>query len=141
MKIRSAKLVLGAAAGAIALLWLGLWTGSLLRGGPVDRLAPEGSLVEVHLVDGTVYLGGVRDAGSDYLALANPAVVLPKAGDSASNTFIIQPLSGDPYDIHGMVLIPRGQVALIGGVAAGSGLAAAYDDAMRGGAPESPAPS
>jgi len=125
---------------AAVLLAGGLWVGSILRGDEIDRLAPDGSLVEVHLADGTVYLGAL-EADDDYLTLTGPAVVVPGSADDETTTYAVEPLSGDPYSIAGPILIERERVSLVGAVRAGSAIERAYHDAMGADATESPAPS
>jgi hypothetical protein len=124
----------------IALLAGGLWIGSIVRGDQIDRLAPDGALLEVHLADGTVYLGALEDEG-DYLQLTGPAVIVPGSTEEETTSYAVQPLSGDPYRIVGPILIDPARVAFIGAVSAGSGIERAYHDAMSAQPEGSPAPS
>jgi len=131
--VRTAALV----ALATVLLAAGLWVGSTLRGDEIDGLAPDGSLMEVHLTDGSVYLGALESNG-DSLTLTGPAVIVPGSTDQGTTTYAVEPLAGDPYSIAGPILVARDRVAFIGAVRAGSGIEGAYLDAMSGGPEETP---
>lgn len=122
---------------AVALLVGGVVVGALLRGDPVDRLAPPGALMEIHLADGSVYLGDLTSQTDDYLELAGPAVVVAGAAEGDAATYRVIPLAEDPYFVVGPALLSREQVTLVGAVAAGSSVERAYQDAMAEGAPES----
>lgn len=124
----------------VALLVGGLWVGSFVRGDQIDRVAPDGALLEVQLADGTVYLGALEDEG-DYLVLSGPAVIVPGSSEEETTSYTVQPLSGDPYSILGPILIDRDRVTFIGAVSAGSGIERAYLDAISGTSQETPAPS
>ena len=52
---------LGAIAVLVALVAGGLWVGAQVRADGARALAPSGTLMEVHLEDGTVYLGDVTN--------------------------------------------------------------------------------
>ena len=105
-------------------------------------LAPRGSLIEVHLTDGTVYLGDLVGDEGGYLRLEAPAVVLPETAEGGAASYRVTALTADPYGLVGPVIIPREQATLIGAVAAGSSIEGAYLDAMSGAQPSpSPEPS
>jgi hypothetical protein len=126
---------------ALMLLGGGLWVGSLIRGNAVDRLAADGGLFEVHLVDGTVYLGELVMDEEDFLSLERPAVVLPQAQDgSEMSGYVVEPLSADPYSIRGPILIERGGVAFIGAVSPDSAIEGAYLQVMESDPQATPRP-
>jgi hypothetical protein len=130
---------------AIALLIVGVRIGtSILSPSPIMGLAAEGSLHEVQVVGGAVYLGTiVKDDGST-LRLARPAVIRQEAASAASPgaqgpRIIVQSLATDPYGIAADILIPLEQVATVGVVQPSSSLGRAYSEAM--GLTQAPAPS
>jgi hypothetical protein len=100
-----------------------------MRGSDLDRLAPHGALMEVHLDDGSVYVGAI-DATDGGWILSDPAVVIPEATEDDSTRYSVQPLTDDPYGIGGPILIPRDRVLFLGGIRAGSGIDAAYQAAL-----------
>ena len=132
---------------AIALLIVGVRLGaSLLSPSPIMGLAAEGSLHEVQVLGGAVYLGTiVKDDGST-LRLARPAVIRQEGTPTASAgaqgpRIIVQSLATDPYGIAADILIPLGQVATIGVVQPSSSLGRAYGEAMGLTQPPAPSPS
>ena len=64
---------------AVLIVGAGITAGAMIRGGPVQRLAPGGALVEVHLADGSVFLGSLREETNDYLTLTGGAIVIPQS--------------------------------------------------------------
>lgn len=132
---------LGLAALAVAVLAGGVAVGILVRGDAVDQLAPAGSLMEVHLADGSVYLGDLTDQTDDYLELTGPATVIPGEGEGEAATYRVVPLAADPYFLIGPALLSREQVSVVGAVSAGSPIERAYQDAMASsGSEASPSP-
>ncbi len=131
---------------AVVLIVAGVRIGwSLVSGGPIGELARGAALQEVHLANGTVYVGQLTAEDGGYLKLTDPAVLRQQAsseGASASaSQLIVQALFTDPYDSTGPVLIPRDQVTLVANVTSGSGLANAYDQALHGGTQPQPTPT
>lgn len=139
MRLRFSAASAGWLVAAALLLATGWAIGSRLGASGLERVAPDGSLMEVHLDDGSVYLGAV-DASEDGWILSDPAIVVPEGAEGPETSYAVQPLSGDPYGIGGPILIPRDRVLFLGGVRAGSGIEAAYQTAMSGGG-ETPPPS
>lgn len=123
-----------------ALVVGGLWVGAQLRADGARALAPAGTLMEVHLEDGTVYLGDVTNESDAYLQLSAAAVIVPEQGEEEA-TYRVQPLTGEPYSLVGPVAIARDRISLIGVVSAGSPVQLAYQDAMAGASMPSPTPS
>lgn len=96
--------------------------------------------MEIHLADGTVYLGDVTNESEAYLQLRGAALIVPEQGN-AGTAYRVQPLTGDPYSLVGPVVIARDRVALIGVVSAGSAVERAYQDALAGAGEPTPSPS
>lgn len=126
-------------AAAAALLIAGWAIGSRLGANDLSAIAPAGSLMEIHLDDGSVYVGSLEPADESWV-LTDPAVVLPTSTTGGEASYSVQPLTGDPYGIGGPILIPRERVLFLGGVRAGSGIEAAYRAALAGSG-QNPTPS
>lgn len=120
-----------------AVVVAGVLVGIALRSSLPGGFAANGSLVEVHLADGTVYLGIFQGTPDGYLRLEAPAVVLPETA-AEGTSYRVAMLSGEPYGLAGGILIRAEQAVLIGAVADGTGIEQAYRAAEGG---ETPAPS
>jgi hypothetical protein len=121
---------------AVAVLFIGVRLGSsILSQSPVMGLAAEGSLHEVQVLGGAVYLGTiVKDDGST-LRVSRPAIIRQEQVPAASPgtqgpRIIVQSLATDPYGIAADVLIPLQQVTFVGVVGPSSSLGKAYAEAM-----------
>ncbi len=131
---------------AIVLVGLGIRVGvAFVVGGPSAQLARGFALQEVHLVNGTVYVGHLVSDDGGFLRLADPAVVrqqtATQTGDqAAAPQFVVQALFTDPFDLSGDITVPQAQVVLVGNVSADSSLGRAYSQAFQGGTPQ-PTPS
>jgi hypothetical protein len=121
---------------------------ALLGPSPVDQVTITGSVQEIHVLGGTVYIGRIVSDDGGILRVAEPATLRPGATPSSSPAaegpgLVVQSLVVDPYDLAGDVLIPLEQVTLMGNVVPGSGLAQAYTQALASlaGPPASPSPA
>jgi hypothetical protein len=108
------------------------------------RLAAEGTLHEVQVLGGAVYLGRIVGDDGAMLRLSDPAVVLQESTPAASQEpagrrIIVQSLTTDPFGMAADILIPLDTVILIGVVEPTSSLGRAYGEAM--GLAQSPAAS
>lgn len=115
----------------------------LLGPGPAEGLDAAARVHQVHLDDGSVYLGRIVSEGDGYVRLGVPAVIRPSDAeqqDPRGPQLIVQLLATEPYSLSGDVLIARSQVTLVGPVIAGSGLETAYRQAT-GELPPPPAPA
>lgn len=125
---------------AVTIVMLGLVAGGALRDQGFRALAPGGSLFQVQLSGGAVYVGDLVNESDDLLTLGAPAVVLQDSSQGSQTTYRVVPLSAEPHSLAGSVLIPRNQVMIVGVVAAGSPIERAYLDAMTHTGP-TPSPS
>ena len=125
------------AAGAVT---LGVVAGLLFTRGSPERFSSSEALVEIQLTDGSVYVGLITDEQADRLFVEGPAVVLPQ-GSGQSRTYLVQPLSRDPYSVEGSIVMMRDAVAFIGRIIPGSAIERAYRDAMNPASSSSPAAS
>jgi hypothetical protein len=134
---RQIVLTIVGVAAAIAVLIVGARLGaSLLSPSPIMGLAAEGSVHEVQLLGGAIYLGTIVADDGSMLRLARPAVVrqegtAPSASPGQQGPrIIVQSLATDPYGIAADILIPLDQVATVGVVQPSSSLGRAYGEAM-----------
>jgi len=122
------------AAAAVAVVLVGVVVGgALTREGIVETVAGKGGLVEVHLGTGVIVVGRFEGSSEGFLHLSLAATITSQpAASGQPAAFLVELLSVDPYDLAGEALIPHEQVLLVGPVAAGSSLEAAYRQAIGG---------
>ena len=126
----------------VAIVWIGSVVGSSMFGrGPAGHLV-GGGLAEIHMADGTLYLGEIVSERDGFLQISGAAVVIPDAGSSGSaSQLLVQLLTGDPYALGGDILIASDHVTLVGAVIPGSGLEKAYRQATGEGGSGAASPS
>jgi hypothetical protein len=138
---RALRVVL-AIVGFVALLLIGIAIGTrIFAPEPFSGLATSGSVHQVRLASGAVYVGRITSSSGGYLRMADPAIIrqggtAPSA--SAAPLLVVEALSVEPYDVRGDLAIVIGSVDWVGDVRPGSDLEAAYRQAVN---PAGPAPS
>jgi hypothetical protein len=148
LNLPSARRVLTILAGLVGLLGLlliGIAIGiRLLAPNPIGALATPGTIQEVGISSGAVYVGRIVSSGGDYLQIAEPATIrqgAAAADASAAPQLVVQGLTAEPYDAGGELVIPIASVQWVTAVRPGSGLDSAYHQAMGPAAGSTPAPS
>lgn len=140
---------LAGAFGIVALLLLlGVALGSrLFPVDPVSSLATTGAIQQVRVNSGAVYVGRIAGSGGSYIQIAEAAIVrqADAAGPASSSAprLVVEALTIEPYDVTGLLLIPVASVEWVTTIRPGSGLDAAYRQAITGAAASpggSPAP-
>lgn len=121
-------------AAVAALLIVGIGVGNrLLTADPLTRLAEQGAIQQVRVIAGVVYVGRVTSADRGFVRLADPAIVRQggrgNAG-SAAPQLVVEGLKVEPYDVAGELVIPVESIEWAGAVRPGSGLEAAYRQAV-----------
>lgn len=127
--------------GGAGIIVLGLLLGTLVfRANPISTLVGTG-LGEIHTVDNEVYVGTILEERNGYVLVGAPAKIVADPGsDTAAPRLLVQMLAVDPYDLAGTILMRADKIVLMGRVAPGSGLEAAYRDATGEGSP-TPSPA
>lgn len=145
LNLPSARRVIGIIAGLAgfgALLLVGVAIGSrLLAPDPISGLATPGTVQQVRVSSGAVYVGRIVSSGGEYLRIADPATI--RQGDAAAGAspgprLVVEALTVEPYDTGGELVIPIASVEWVTTVRPGSGLEAAYRQAT-GTVPAAPA--
>lgn len=139
---------IGVVVAGLVLVLVGARFGAeLLRPSAVMSVADGGGLHQVQLLGGLTYIGTIVSDDDGAVRLQGPAIVREEplasaAADGSTTRIVVQSLASDPFAIEGDVVIPLDQVALVGVIAPGSGMAGAYAQAMgAAGEPEAtPAP-
>lgn len=134
--LRRVIAILAWVVGVAVLLGIGIAVGSrLFRADPITTLVTPGAVQQVRVSSGAVYVGRIAGSGDDVLQLAEPAVVRqadagPSAGSSAAPRLVVEALTVEPYDSGGALMIPITSVEWVGTIRPGSGLEAAYRQAL-----------
>ena len=126
---------------AIILLLAGARWGMRLVADPLSA-ALNGDLQEVHVSNGSIYLGRIVEVGGEEILLADPAVVRrADATEAAAVDYVVQALLTDPFGVGGPVAVERAQIVMIGSVDLDSALADAYQRAFAEPSSERSSPS
>jgi hypothetical protein len=148
LDLPSARRVLtgvGAVVGLVALLVIGVMIGTrLLAPNPITGLATPGTVQQVGVAGGAVYVGRIVSSDGDYLRIAEPATIRQSdaaPGASAGPPLVVQALTVEPYDAAGELVVPISSVAWVTTVRPGSGLDTAYHQAVATVPGSSPAPT
>lgn len=136
--------LVGAIAAIAAIVIVGAWVGSrLIAPDPIGGLANPGGVQQIRVTGGAVYVGRIVSSSGGYLRLSDAAII--RQGDTAADAspgprLIVESLAAEPYDTGTDLVIPISSVEFATTVRPGSGLEAAYRQAI-GGAPPSPGSS
>jgi hypothetical protein len=126
--------ILAALVGLLALLLIGIAIGTrLLAPDPVSALATPGAIQQVGIGNGVVYVGRIVSSSGEYLQIAEPATIRQGSatpGASAAPQLVVEGLTVEPYDASGDLVIPIAAVQWVITVRSGSGLDAAYHQAI-----------
>ena len=137
VNLPSARRVLRIIAGLIAfgaLLLIGVAIGSrLLTPDGIGGLATPGTIQQVRVQSGAVYVGRIVSSDGEYLQIADPATI--RQGDVAASAssaprLVVEALGIEPYDTVGDLVIPIHGVELVATVRPGSDLDIAYQQAI-----------
>lgn len=117
-----------------ALLMIGITVGNrLFAADPIQRLTVQGAIQQVGLRTGAVYVGRVIGADGGYVRVADPAIIRQTGADSSASAaprLVVEGLTAEPYDVAGELVIPVESIEWAAAVRPGSGLEAAYRQAV-----------
>lgn len=124
----------GTLAAVGALLMIGIAVGNrLFAADPVARLTGQGAIQQVRVTTGAVYVGRAIGVDGNYVRLADPAIVRQSGTDNSPSTapqLVVENLTVEPFDVAGELVIPVESIEWAAAVRPGSGLEAAYRQAI-----------
>jgi hypothetical protein len=148
LNLPSGRRVLTVVSGVLAfaaLLVIGVAIGTrLLAPNPIDALTTPGTIQQIGTASGAVYVGRIVSSTGDYIRIAEPATIRQGSavpGASPAPQLLVQPLTVEPYDASGELVLSTSAVQWVTTVRPGSGLDSAYHQAMTSTQGNPPAPS